>query len=316
MALISVIIPTYNRANLISRAITSVINQTFNDYEIIVVDDNSTDNTEELVKTKFKNKVIYFKHDINLGPAAARNTGIKNSTGEYIAFLDSDDEWLPTKLEKQLNAFLNLSPDYGLIYVRSLIDRNGKLVPYLPFEWLPKKEGDLFESLLRLNFIDTPAVMIKRTVFEEVGYFDETLKCVEDYELFLRISSKFLIKHVDEFLLISHLYDDGINMRSIELHASVLDEIIQRYIGYYDSHQQLYSDRLMIIGDLYYKSGNKTDAIKYFKEGLKKNRLNIKCTLLLVFAKISLVAGLEFYDFVRTWIIRFNRIFTGKGGLH
>ena len=105
MAAVSVIITTYNRAHLVGKAIKSVLNQTFQDFELIVVDDGSTDNTEEVINSFNDTRIRYIRHKINKGGNAARNTGLRNSKGEYIAFLDSDDEWLPEKLERQLEVF-------------------------------------------------------------------------------------------------------------------------------------------------------------------------------------------------------------------
>ena len=114
----SVIIPTYNRARMVDRAIQSVLSQTYQDFEIIVVDDASTDNTQEVVKEcMFRDKrVRYIKHEKNKGGSAARNTGIKNEHGEYVGFLDSDDEWLPTKLEKQIELFRKRCNSVGAVY--------------------------------------------------------------------------------------------------------------------------------------------------------------------------------------------------------
>ena len=113
---ISVIIPTYNRAHLIGKAVKSVLSQTYQDFEIIVVDDGSTDNTEEIVKSFTDYKIYYICHKHNRGASAARNTGIKASRGEYIAFLDSHDEWLPEKLDKQIKTFNSESSEVGVVY--------------------------------------------------------------------------------------------------------------------------------------------------------------------------------------------------------
>ena len=115
---VSVIIPTYNRAHLIDRSIQSVLNQTYQDFELIVVDDRSTDNTEDIIR-QFREKdkrIKYIKHDKNKGGSAARNTRIKNSVGKYIVFQDSDDEWFPEKLEKQMKIFETASLEVGVVY--------------------------------------------------------------------------------------------------------------------------------------------------------------------------------------------------------
>jgi len=116
MPKISVISPTYNRAHLITRAVHSVLNQTYQDFEYIVVDDASTDNTEEVIKGFKDERIKYIKHEKNRGPSAARNTGIKAAKGEYIGFLDSDDEWLPEQAEKQVSKFLESPDNVGVIY--------------------------------------------------------------------------------------------------------------------------------------------------------------------------------------------------------
>ena len=115
---VSVIIPTYNRAKLLPRAIKSVLNQTFKDFEVIIVDDGSTDNTEEVINEfqKHNKRIKYIRHEKNKGAAAARNTGIKIAQGEYIAFQDSDDEWLPNKLEKQMEIFESAPAEIGVVY--------------------------------------------------------------------------------------------------------------------------------------------------------------------------------------------------------
>ena len=113
---VSIIIPTYNRSRLIARAVKNVLNQTYQDFELIIVDDGSTDGTREVVAGFSDERIRYVQHDKNRGEAAARNTGIKVARGEYIASHDSDDEWLHEKLAKQIRAFENCSPEIGVVY--------------------------------------------------------------------------------------------------------------------------------------------------------------------------------------------------------
>lgn len=117
---VSVILPTYNRAHLLERAIQSVLDQTYPDFEIIVVDDASIDNTVNIIKGIINERIRYIRHEKNKGAAAARNTGIKLAKGKYIAFQDSDDEWLRDKLEKQIKIFETVSPEVGVVYTSDI----------------------------------------------------------------------------------------------------------------------------------------------------------------------------------------------------
>ncbi len=128
---VSVILPTYNRAHLIKRAIQSVLDQTYQNFEIIVVDDGSTDNTEEQVRSFNNPKIRYIRYNENKGAAFARNAGIKASRGDYIAFQDSDDEWFPHKLQRQMEAFKNASPEVGVVYTGSWRIKDNERI-YLP----------------------------------------------------------------------------------------------------------------------------------------------------------------------------------------
>jgi glycosyltransferase involved in cell wall biosynthesis len=209
---VTVIIPTYNRAHLIKRAIKSVLNQTFQDFEIIVVDDGSTDNTEEVVKSFNDLRIKYIKHQKNLGASAARNTGIKNSKGEYIAFLDSDDEWLPEKLEKQMRYFKKIEKrrgKLGLVYCDSIwCDEEGRKIAVSNQIWKPK-EGWVFKELLKNCFISTASVVICREdVLIKVGLFDRKFTQSQDYELWIRLSTFYPIAYLN-LPLVKHKMWEG-----------------------------------------------------------------------------------------------------------
>src|SRR4030042_1812239 len=170
---VSVIIPTYNRAHFILEAIQSVLAQTYADYEIIVVDDGSTDNTKDVLRT-YGDKLKYFYQN-NRGPAAARNLAISKSEGEYIAFLDSDDVWMPNRLEVQVPV-LDDNPDLAFICSDArVVDSRGREINI----WRKAKNNNkTFESLREENFISTLTVLMRRACFNAVGGFDETLPCV------------------------------------------------------------------------------------------------------------------------------------------
>ena len=173
-SMVSVIIPTYNRAHLISRAIKSVLNQTYQDFEIIVVDDGFIDNTEEIVKDFTDFKIHYIRHKHNQGVSAARNTGIRASRDEYIALLDSDDEWLPGKLGMQIKVLQSESSEVGVVFSDLLyIDENGKNINKLRNH---KKGSYIYEDLLGRNCVGPPStLLIRKECFNRVGLFDNLL---------------------------------------------------------------------------------------------------------------------------------------------
>jgi glycosyltransferase involved in cell wall biosynthesis len=198
VAAVSVIIPTLNRATKVARAISSVLYQTFRDYEIIVVDDGSTDGTREII-SQFGLQITYIAHSSNLGVSAARNTGIKRSSAPFLAFLDSDDYWLPDKLKSQLD-FFEANPGALACQTEEVWLRKGRRVN--PRERHQKPSGDIFEPSLRLCLVTPSGVMLKRRILDEVGLFDEALPACEDYDLWLRISCRHPIYLIRQKLVV------------------------------------------------------------------------------------------------------------------
>ena len=198
MPSVSIIIPTFNRAEKVARAISSVMEQTFADFEIIVVDDGSKDNTEQTV-VQFDERLVYIAHPSNLGVSAARNTGIKKSRTPLIAFLDSDDRWLPEKLAVQVE-FFNNHPQAVACQTEETWIRKGKRVN--PKKKHLKPSGDIFEPSLKLCLVSPSAVMLKRSLLEEVGLFDEDLPACEDYDLWLRIACRYPVYLIKEPLVV------------------------------------------------------------------------------------------------------------------
>lgn len=198
--MITVIIPTYARPTNLVRAIKSVINQTYNDIEIIVVDDNGLGTaqqkeTESLLNGFIKTNIItYIAHDTNKNGSVARNTGFQASRGEYVAFLDDDDEFLPAKLQCQLEVLESLDNSWGGCYCdTNVIDANGKNVIY-PC----RKSGDLtVEMLLEKAFFNTSTLLLRREVIEELHGFDETYQRHQDWEFLIRFFRKYKLKLVD-----------------------------------------------------------------------------------------------------------------------
>ncbi|PKN26228.1 MAG: glycosyl transferase [Deltaproteobacteria bacterium HGW-Deltaproteobacteria-21] len=198
MTAVSVIIPTYNRAAKVARAVGSVLDQSFRDYEIIVVDDGSRDRTREVLQ-HFGPRIQVLFHGENRGVSAARNTGILASHSPLIAFLDSDDHWLPDKLTTQVD-FFRLHPDAVACQTEEIWLRRGRRVN--PMRKHAKPSGIIFEPSLKLCLVSPSAVMLRRQVLEEVGMFDESLPACEDYDLWLRISCRYPIHRISSALLI------------------------------------------------------------------------------------------------------------------
>jgi glycosyltransferase involved in cell wall biosynthesis len=204
--LVSVIIPTYNNGQYIQTAVDSVLAQTVSDYEILVIDDGSTDDTR-LRLEEYAGKIEY-RYQSNQERSAARNHGIRLARGRYIAFLDSDDWWLPHKLERQI-AHAEAHPDLGLVY--SWVNVVGETGEKLRVSGTgrPSSEAagaDLFRWLLLGNSVPTLSVMVRRESLEAVGGFDESLTYIEDWDLWIRIASKYPVGHIAEPLACHRVY--------------------------------------------------------------------------------------------------------------
>jgi len=196
---ISVVIPTRDRCVAIRRALTSVLSQTQTPFEIIVVDDGSSDDTPSVVRREFPT-VRYVRQD-HAGVSASRNHGVGISSGEWIAFLDSDDEWTPRKIERQLQALAH-EPDYDFCHTDEIWIRNGRRVN--PMKKHAKYGGNIFERCLPLCAISPSSVLVRRSLLDSVGGFDEAFPVCEDYELWLRICSRIPVLFVDEPLVVKY----------------------------------------------------------------------------------------------------------------
>ena len=196
---VSVIIPTYNRGWVLREAIDSVLAQDYTDYELIVVDDGSTDNTREILDSYGRDIIVL--QQPNKGVSAARNRGIAESRAQLVALLDSDDIWLPQKLTRQV-AFFKSNPDALICQTEETWVRNGVRVN--PKKRHHKFSGMIFEPSLALCLVSPSAVMIRKTLFDTVGLFDESLPACEDYDLWLRVSCRYPVFLIDEPLIIKH----------------------------------------------------------------------------------------------------------------
>ena len=192
---ISVIIPTFNRADTILRAVDSVLAQSYKDFELIVIDDGSSDNTYHVLSPYIeRNQLHYFKQE-NKGVSAARNYAVKKSNGHWISFLDSDDSWLPHKLETQVD-YINSNPSCSLVHGEEIWIRNGKRVN--PKKKHAKSGGDIFVRSLELCLISPSAVILRRELFDHMGGFREDFEVCEDFDLWLKITSLYEVGFIKE----------------------------------------------------------------------------------------------------------------------
>ena len=198
-SLVSVIIPTHNRSFLLKRAIQSVLDQTYPKFECIVVDDASKDQTPDVISSFEDDRIKYFLHEKNKGASAARNTGIRNSAGKFIAFLDDDDEWLDTKLEKQVTVLEKLPSKYGMVYCwMDYYDSQEKII----FEHHPVLRGSVFTQVLDVQRLGgCPTLLVKREALEKIGKFDESLLRGNDGDFIRRVCKEYEVDYIPEVLV-------------------------------------------------------------------------------------------------------------------
>jgi len=216
--LVSVIIPAHNRAHTIVRAVHSVLSQTCRDIEVIVVDDASTDNTLSVVEAIGDPRVRAVRLERNQGAAGARNRGIDEATGTYVAFQDSDDEWLFDNLRLQVDAITSAGPEVGAVYGgRVVYGRDGagvygaRHVKFVPGPADNTDAANLTTELMRRNFITPQALMARRAILRQIGGFDGLLRCNEDWDLALRLSAVTRLLYVDQPVVFCHVSDDSIS---------------------------------------------------------------------------------------------------------
>jgi len=267
--LISVIIPTYNRAHLISRAIKSVLRQTHQKYELIIIDDGSTDNTREVINDygDERFKYVFFKENRG-SPGRARNAGIMLAQGEYIAFMDSDDEWLPHKLEEEIKALADLPEEYGVVYSGGWAYQRNKERRYIPYASQRAKSGDLKEIVLRTGLIWPSGAMVKRQCFDRVGMFDESLPAIEDWEFWIRVSKAYHFYYLQKPLWNYNLNDSGSLSSNEEALLCALQLIYKKHYDDIRRFRYIEAKYLFWIGNLLIKSGQTREGRRHLVKSL------------------------------------------------
>ena len=269
---VSVVIPTYNRSSTLYYALNSVLNQTFQDFEIFVVDDASTDVTTQLVESFNDPRIHYIRFNENRKAGAARNAGMESAKGKYVAFLDSDDAWLPSKLEKQVALMDNLGDDWGCSYTGAYVNKKGGITRQRVYK--PKLKGDLLKALLMGRFVIwTPTFMFRRSCLEEVGLMDVTLVRSQDVDFYIRLLARYKIAPVTEPLVnIYMVLDKSLanisaesRRRLLEKHQDTIDALGPFSSRYVKSMADI------LQAEVFVSEGELQKGLGYFRRAVTRN---------------------------------------------
>jgi glycosyltransferase involved in cell wall biosynthesis len=268
MPKVSVIIPTHNRAELLRSAIASVLNQTFQDFEIVVVDDASKDHTQEVIAHFNDARIKVICNQVSRGDAGARNIGIINSSSEYIALLDDDDEWLPEKLKTQVYLLDYSSPEVGGVCTHSLtIEKvSGRVI----FTFNPEKD-----DLVKENFIRTSSILLRRACFKQCGLFDESMPTSSDYDLWIRMSEKFSFKIIKTCLVKYYIHERRLTS-NYEKMINGMEMLFEKHNSFFNKNPKAYSQRYLHLGVLYCYNGEGQKGRKAFRKAMRMNPFEMR----------------------------------------
>lgn len=274
--LVSVVITTYNYAVYLPTAVESVLNQTNKNLEIIIVNDGSTDNTDKVIIPYLKDKRIKYIKQKNAGQAVAKNCGIRNSGGDYIAFLDADDYWMPEKLEKQMPLFTK-DGELGIVYSKAKwIDSKNNVIKINYNNIFKPRAGKVSDFLIVDNFIPFSSSMVKKECFKKVGLFDEKLEMAIDWDLWLRMSIYYKVSFVDEELITYRVGHPGQMSKNQEKRLKQAESIRSNFIKNNPNAitkkdlKKALAYRYKRIGD-YYQNIDKEKSIHYNLKSLVLN---------------------------------------------
>ena len=275
MPKVSVIIPTYNRAELLRSAISSVIGQTFKDWEMIIVNDHSTDHTRNVVEGFADNRIKYLQNKGKNGPSIARNLGIYAASGEYIAFLDDDDEWLPTKLDKQIGILANCTGKVCGIYSKpQLIDRiTGKILR--EDSGAHTLKGNLLSQLIIKNPIHTCTMVIRKKCLDQIGFFDETMRYMEDRDLWIRLGMHWEFEYIDEYLTKAYYHGNEHLSRDTEGQIQGREILLQRYSHLFKEQKKSWAKLFVCLGAQYCQLGKMKQGRKKILKGIMIYPFNV-----------------------------------------
>lgn len=275
---VSIILPTYNRAYCIRRAIDSVLNQTFTDFELILIDDGSTDDTRAIVESYDDPRLVHIHNEDNEGQTKRLNDGLRLARADLVAFQDSDDEWLPTKLEKQVAAMRAQPPEVGLVYV----DKWRFEPEREKFHWksptnMPE-DGIIFEKALdeQVYNIGPQSVLIRRECFDKVGPFDERLTNFNDWDMFVRISRHFLFYHIPEPLVNYFKSADALTSLGERKGIEAIQVLFDKFLPDLAKNPALLAKRAYWIGSFHMRDGDVAKGRAFLWRAWKAQPANLR----------------------------------------
>jgi len=277
MPKVSIVIPTYNRLLMLKEAVESVLAQDFEDFELIIVDDGSTDETGNEIK-RYGGRVRLLQHSENRGVSVARNEGIRHSKGKYITFLDSDDLWVKGKLKIQV-AFLDDNPQYPLCYTDEIWIRKGRRVN--PRFKHAKYSGWIFEKCLPLCTVSPSSAMMRKTLFPKVGLFDEAFPVCEDYDFWLRVSARFPIFFINKKLIVKRGgHPDQLSQRSWgndRYRVMALEKLLSEPCITSEEREMILGEmkrKCQVLSKGFFKRGNEMEG-KHYQEIMRRYGIEI-----------------------------------------
>ncbi len=268
--LVSVVIPAYNRAETIGDAVSSVLNQTLEDLELIVVDDGSRDDTAARVRALDDPRVRVIVHAANQGANQARNTGVAEARGAYVAFNDSDDEWLPRKLELQIDALRARAAEgfaacyCGMVTYGMTEDRRfaGRAARYWPDRRIGTVEGDIYAALLRTSLVSTQTLLVRTEVLRDVGGFKPDLRSSQDWELALRLARVTKFAFVERPLVLARLSSDSLS-KDRRNHARTREFVLSTHYDAIAADRELLAFYHRRAADHFRCAGDRTGEVRH-----------------------------------------------------
>lgn len=293
---VSVVIPTYNRAYCLRRSIDSVLTQSFRDFELIVVDDGSTDETPELLQAIRDPRLRVFRHDTNKGGSAAINTGIRHARSELIALQDSDDEWLPEKLARQIDVMRRADLSVGVVYCDQWRFR-GDDKSYFPAPRITSADGIVYDKALddALYNIGNQSLLIRRACFDKVGFFDERLPKNVDLDMLIRISKFFKFEHIPEPLLNYYVTSDSVTSRGEAAGIRTQELLFEKFAEDLKKMPALRAKRAYWIGSFHMREGDNGKGRSFLWRAARAQPLNVRYVAAAVLSLLGRRAYLALY---------------------